>query len=91
MYNIPCKYAVTERQSVPYGMGSATMEWADCAHPNLEDSEECSEKCLGYEPCEVKICEKHGEYLAHNGCDGCLYDDYEEMKELQKKHPEYFK
>ena len=92
MENIPCKHFVTERQSVPYGMGSATMEWPDCAHPTIEDvSEECSESCPGYEPCEVCVCEKHGEYLARDGCGGCICDNWNETQDLREEHPEDFR
>ena len=101
MENIPCKFLAhwTENQS-PLGSGlNWPMHFSDCGHPELDstskqeefeayaENNECSPECPGYEPLEVSVCDKHGEFLKASGCDGCMYDSYLECK---KSGDEYY-
>ena len=101
MENIPCKWKEhwTENQS-PLGSGlNWPMEFSDCGHAGfvedanrrekLEDywqENDCSPDCPGYEPMEVAVCGKHGEFLKASGCDGCMYDSYKECEESGKAY-----
>lgn len=98
MENIPCKYLEhwSENQS-PLGSGrNWPMEFTDCAHPGFPNDsakEEklgdgiCDETCLGYEPVEIAVCEKHGEFIRDDGCANCMHDSYLECK---KSGEEYY-
>ncbi len=100
--NIPCKYEEhwTENQS-PLGSGYYwPEEFSDCGFRGFENEKEqmkyeeyleskdftCDKRCPGYEATEVKTCEKHGEFLAMSGCDGCMYDSYIEAEESAKEY-----
>lgn len=88
--SIPCKHYTEESQSHPYGMGSATETWWECAaideFPEDYDVDdlECSIKCPLYSPVEVKICPKHGEYFDY--CGGCEYDQYVKEQKLADEY-----
>jgi len=86
MDKVPCKYWEhwVENQS-PLGSGEYwPMDMEDCSHPGFEDiSKEielerygkCDENCPGYEPMEVAVCEKHGEFVKEWGCDRCMVEE----------------
>ena len=88
--DLPCAHHTQESQSHPYGMGSATETWWECAASDNfpEDYEfdelKCNSSCPCYAPVEVRICEKHGEYI--DSCAGCEYDQYEEEKKLAEDY-----
>jgi hypothetical protein len=93
MNKIPCKYLEhwVENQS-PLGSGEYwPMDMEDCTHPPFGDEQKeiefegwgkCDETCPGYEPMEVAICPKHGEYIKNYGCEGCEADDWETFDKL---------
>jgi len=77
MENIPCRWldCWTENQS-PLGSGEYwPMRMSECGNPNENYGDECSPNCSGYEPMEVAICDKHGEFIKESGCDGCMAED----------------
>lgn len=91
MENIPCKWLEHWRENQsPLGSGEYwPMDMTDCNHPLLEDEAQeiqlenygkCDKGCPGYEPMEVALCEKHGEYVKKWGCDGCMADDFMEIE-----------
>lgn len=97
MENIPCRWADTWSENLaPHGSGESWMQtFTDCAHPafpkeddqvKFEDYGECNGGCPGYEPMEVAVCEKHGEFLMASGCDGCMYDSYKECEEAGREY-----
>ena len=83
MDNIPCKWLEHWRENQsPLGSGECwPMDMTGCGHPpftdetkeiELEHYGQCNEGCPGYEPMEVGICEKHGEFIKDWGCEDCM-------------------
>ena len=87
MDNIPCKHFRSwyENQA-PLGSGRYWPEYfEECCHPEFDDPVKekafryyadncrCGKDCPGYEPVEIAVCPKHGEYIKRDGCEECRY------------------
>jgi len=81
----PCKHLEHWRENQsPLGSGEYwPMDMEGCSHPGfgdtpkeveLENYGKCDEGCPGYEPMEVAICPKHGEYIREYGCGACMVE-----------------
>jgi hypothetical protein len=101
---LPCRFEEhwTENQS-PFGSGLYwPMEVGDCGRPESTDVEkektfvayvegehaDCNKSCPGYEPVDVDNCEKHGEFIKGEVCDGCMEEG---ILEAEKAAEEYYK
>jgi len=77
---IPCRHLASwDENQAPLG---SRMYWPEhfeeCQHPTIYDmvpedeDPQCSSQCPGYEPMEIEVCPKHGEFLVEEGCYKCM-------------------
>lgn len=92
-----CKFMRTwqENQS-PLGSGLYWPETiSECVFDDrldgdiqIEDDDGIDKPCPAFEPVEIGHCDKHGDFLAREGCPGCLADELNEEREIAKRYHE---
>jgi len=86
MVKIRCRHLEHWRENQsPLGSGEYwPMDMEDCSHPGFDDEQKqialegwdhCDETCPGYEPEELGVCPKHGNFIKRDGCEECMFEE----------------